>query len=101
MELTRLKRVVEDLVMYAIKRQLPDKGSFVRQSFLPTLQIATTEEKPSALVEQKAVEQKKRDIYYQLDEYIKSKERKVSKATICVYKNVKGLCRIYNHRLWE
>jgi len=90
-ELTRLKRVAEDLVMHAIKRQLPDKGSFVKKSFSPTLQIATTEEKASAVVEQKAVEQKnKRDIYYQLDEYIKSKERKVSKATICVYRNVKA-----------
>jgi integrase len=30
------------------------------------------------------------DIYFQLDEYVKSKERKVSKATLCVYRNVKA-----------
>ena len=40
---------------------------------------------------QNVVEQKnKLDIYYQLDEYIKSKERKVNKATLCVYRNVKA-----------
>src|SRR3954447_14135947 len=37
-ELTRL------IVTYAIRRQLPDKGSFVKKFFSPTLQITTTEE---------------------------------------------------------
>jgi len=37
------------------------------------------------------MEQKnKLGIYFQLDDYIKSKERKVSKATLCVYRNIKA-----------
>ena len=84
-ELTRLKRIAEDLITYAIKKQLPDKGSFVKKSFSPTLQLTSVEDRASTVVKQKVVEQKgKLDIYHQLDEYIKSKEKKVTKATLCV-----------------
>jgi hypothetical protein len=43
-------------------------------------------------ITQKAIEEKNNlNIYFQLDDYIKSKERKVTKATLCVYKNIKSL----------
>src|SRR5450432_1079142 len=88
LELTRVKRVAEDLVIQAIQMKNPDKGAFVKNSFSPNL------EKPISLKKilspREAKKHNKSDIYFQFDEYIKSKERKVSKATLTVYNNVKS-----------
>lgn len=90
-ELRRQLRIVEDLVTYATKSDLPNKGLFVKNSFSPTLDTGTIIGKVDNAVEQVIVEKNaKLDIYYQFDEYIKSKERKVSKATLTVYGNVKS-----------
>lgn len=59
--------------------------------FSPTLD--TTSIVGEVKKEIKKVEEEKRsrlDVYYQFDEYIKSKERKVSPATLTVYSNVKS-----------
>lgn len=90
-ELRRQLRIVEDLVTHANKSKLTDKGTFVKNSFSPKLDITTISGRVEKAVEQVVVEKKnKLDIYYQFDEYIKSKERKVSKATLTVYGNVKS-----------
>lgn len=90
-DLFRLRRIAEDVIALAVAKQVTDKGSFVKKYFSPKLSIEKIEENEETLAEQKAAEKKaKADIYFQLDEYIKSKERKVSKATLCVYKNVKA-----------
>lgn len=90
-ELWRQLRIVEDLVTYATKSDLSDKGLFVKKSFSPTLDTTTIIGKVEKAVKQVVVEKKaKLDIYYQFDEYIKSKERRVSKATLTVYGNVKS-----------
>jgi len=99
-ELFRQLRIVQDLVIYAIENKMTDKGTFVKNSFQPTLD--TTSLAIAAKNEIKKVEEEKRskrDVYYQLDEYIKSKERKVSRATLTVYANVKAhLLAFENYR---
>lgn len=99
-ELLRLKRIAEDLVTQAVKKQVPDRGIFVKNSFSPSLTAIALGEQAEAALKQKATDQKsKLDIYYQLDDYIKSKEKKVSKATLCVYRNVKAhLLAFEKHR---
>ncbi len=99
-ELLRLKRIAEDLVTQAVKKQVPDRGSFVKNSFSPSLTAIALSEQADAAIKQKSIDQKsKLDIYYQLDDYIKSKEKKVSKATLCVYRNVKAhLLAFEKHR---
>ncbi len=90
-ELRRQFRIVEDLVTHANKNKLPDRGAFVKNSFSPKLDISTISSQVEKAVEQVVIEKRiKLDIYYQFDEYIKSKERKVSKATLTVYGNVKS-----------
>ena len=90
-ELRRQIRIAEDLVTHAIKSKLPDKGAFVKNSFSPKLDITTISGKVEKVVEQVVVETRnKLDIYYQFDEYIKTKERKVSKVSLTVYGNVKS-----------
>ncbi|TXJ27714.1 MAG: site-specific integrase [Chitinophagaceae bacterium] len=90
-QLKRQFRIVEDLVTHANKNALPNKGVFVKNAFAPKLDVSTIIGKVEKAVEQVIVEKRKKlDIYYQFDEYIKSKQRKVSKATLTVYGNVKS-----------
>ncbi|MGB8193733.1 MAG: site-specific integrase [Chitinophagaceae bacterium] len=90
-ELFRQLRIAEDLVMYAQENKLDDKGAFVKKMFSPTFDSTSIVRQVKKEIQK--VEEEKRsklDIYYQFDEYIKSKERKVSRATLTVYSNVKS-----------
>lgn len=90
-ELRRQIRIVEDLATHAAKSGLPDKGMFVKNSFSPKLDTSAMIGKVEKAVDQVVVEKRaKLDIYFQFDEYIKSKARKVGKATLTVYANVKS-----------
>jgi integrase len=90
-ELKRQFRIAEDLVTHSNKNDFPNKGAFVKKTFSPTLDITTIVGQVEQAIQQEIKEKKaKLDIYYQLDEYIKSKQRKVSKATLTVYGNVKS-----------
>ena len=89
-EVNRLLRLAEDLIRYALRNKIEDPGQFVKQLFKPDFDISTLpkgqEEKVQELIKLKL---QKTDFYFQLDEYIKSKEKKVSKATLTVFQNVK------------
>jgi integrase len=90
-ELKRQFRVAEDLVTYAIESKMPDKGAFVKSSFSPSMVTTGVEKRIKEINEiESDLKITKRDIYYQFDDYIKSKLRKVSRATLTVYKNVKS-----------
>jgi hypothetical protein len=89
-ELKRQFRIVEELVAHPTKSDLLGKGLFVKNSFSPTLDTTTIIGKVEKAAEQVVAEKKaKLDIYYQFDEYIKSKERKVSKATLTCIRQCK------------
>ena len=90
-ELLRQKRLVEDLVAEATRKQIADKRSFVKKAFTPTLDLQSLDERVTTIAKQEAAKKEaKQDIYFQFDEYIKTKERKVSRATLTVYNNVKA-----------
>jgi hypothetical protein len=76
-ELLRQKRLVEDLVAEATRKQIVDKGAFVKKAFSPTLDLNFLDECIVTVAKQEtAKKEAKQDIYYQFDEYIKTKERK-------------------------
>ena len=86
--------MVEDIIKYAEKRNIVDKGQFVKKYYKPDLDVYSLD----ALVkkdEEKAIEEEKErkkqdmDIFHQVDLYIKSKERKVSKDMPRIYRNMK------------
>lgn len=90
-ELRRQFRVAEDLITHAIQTKIEDKGTFIKKAFSPSLEKTTVAEQVNEAVKKEAEEKRsKLDIYYQFDEYIKSKQRKVSPATLTVYGNVKS-----------
>ncbi len=88
-ELIRIIRNIEDIVEVANKRQVEDKGSFVKEVFSPKAtftSIETIEQIPIPSIAKKTAG----DIYSQIDNYIISKEKKVTKATVNIFKTMKG-----------
>nr|WP_262697041.1 Arm DNA-binding domain-containing protein [Chitinophaga alhagiae] len=82
-ELRRQFRIAEDLVTHAIRNKMPDKGAFVRKTFTPSLVITSVEERVNEAAEKEEESKRsKMDVYYQFDEYIKSKERKVKELRL-------------------
>lgn len=90
-ELKRMMRLVEDLVDLADKKNISNKGRFVKDLFTPSLnleELGNNDKKLKELAgEASAINL---DIYLQIDEYIKSKLKKVSPSTITVFENVKS-----------
>ncbi|MCF3107536.1 site-specific integrase [Niabella sp. CC-SYL272] len=92
-ELKRLKKIVEDIVTYAGLKKIPieARAEFTKKHFSPTFDFDDIEAKEKEAADQQETEKKnKLSVYYQFDEFIKSKKRKVSNATLTVYGNVKS-----------
>lgn len=90
-KLIKYVRVTEDLINYAVKTDIIEKGNFVKEKFalimsdescLLNFSIGNVTE-PIKVIDSN-------DVYFQFDEYIKNKNRKVGKATLTVYSNVKS-----------
>jgi integrase len=93
-ELTRQLRVAQDLIYHAVKEGMKERGAFVKATFCPTLESSDIGDKVICEVKKEqanevAIKKSRMDIYYQLDDYIESKKRRVSKATCVVYGNMK------------
>lgn len=94
--LKNMLRSVEDLIDLADKQGVPDKATFVKQAFKPDVDVEALG-KNKGIIEAlaKAKQKNADDLYTQLDDYITSKEKKVSKATLTVFKNVKEHLRAF------
>lgn len=85
-ELNRMFRIVEYLVSFALKNKIADPVSFVKKIFTPHLNTENLLENFEIVGKKNAIN---KDIYFQIDDYIRSKENKVSKGMIPVYKQLK------------
>jgi hypothetical protein len=90
-EVKRMLRLAEDLVDFAAKKNIVNRGKFIKEIFYPELNISTLqkdEEKIKILVDAEA-NKVNLDVYFQIDDYIKSKEMKVTSETIGVFRQMK------------
>jgi hypothetical protein len=95
-ELKQKLRYAEDVVDLAMRKNIQNKGKFVKEAFdlnLDVDQLEKNEEKIKLLAGE--TEKINLDIYFQLDDYIKIKTGKVSKATINVFNNIKAHLKAY------
>lgn len=83
-EVLRLKRLAEDLILFATRTRYPDTPKFVKNTFATKLEIASL-----CLNSEEKINEINLDIYYQIDEYSRSKERKVCKDMPRIYRNMK------------
>lgn len=89
--LLRMRSVVSALALQATKLKPSERGAFVKASFSTDLSVETFAEKLEEKEKKEAEqEQDKLNVYTQFNDYIESKKRKVSKATLTVYGNVKS-----------
>lgn len=90
-ELLRMRSVVNALALKARTIKTEERGKFLKDSFSADLVLENVEGKISEKENKKKKDQQDAlDVYYQFDEYIKSKQRKVGRATLTVYANVKS-----------
>ncbi|GAA4748957.1 site-specific integrase [Flavisolibacter ginsenosidimutans] len=89
-ELKRLYRLAEDIVEFAIKKNLPDRGKFVKETFSPRfdLMTLTAETEAAKLVALNSCALN-RDLFHQLDDYIQSKEKNVAPSTVGIFRQMK------------
>ncbi len=79
-------RLVQDIVSFAIKNKIEERGAFVKKTFKPHFHINTLRsEDTSKIIEASQVKKGNNNLYLQIDDYIKSKQKKVTKATVGVY----------------
>jgi hypothetical protein len=93
--LDSLLTLIENIIKYAERRNVPDKGKFVKRYFKPDLDIYSLDDQVKKDEKDRAVQEveKKKaelDVFNQIDLYIKSKINKVSKGMPAIYRNMKN-----------
>jgi hypothetical protein len=69
--------LVEELVAEATRKQITDKEAFIKKAFTPTLDLQSLDERVTRVAKQElAKKEAKQEIYYQFDEYIKTRREK-------------------------
>ncbi|MEJ0105585.1 MAG: phage integrase SAM-like domain-containing protein [Bacteroidota bacterium] len=94
-EVKRMLRLAEDIIDIGVKKGAGNRGMFLKQVFKPDLDLSELEkdiEKVNIQVDA-AVNKTNLNLFYQIDDYIKSKEKKVSPGTLGVY------CQMKEHLL--
>ena len=88
--ITKMLRTVEDLVTLSEKQGIVNKGVFIKQAFQPYLDVSVLQQDQTSIKKlAKPSRNRSTSLYDEFNSYIASKEKKVSKATKTVFKNVK------------
>jgi len=91
LRLQKMIRTAEDIVTFALQQKVEDPIAFLKMTFLPDFDTTTLPQRVRQLAETKVDEAiANLDFFYQLDDYIKAKTRKVSPGMIRTYKVMKN-----------
>lgn len=95
-EIKRMYRVADGIISFAIKSKIQDTVNFVKRTFHPHCDVQNLESKEAAKVVE-AFKQKEvnKDFFFQLDEYIESKRRKVCKGMLGVYRQLRDRLKAF------
>lgn len=86
-----LVRKAEDIISFSKRRNIEDILGFLKKTFHPSFDVASLETAvaEAALLNEKSDNKTNLDLYYQIDDYIKSKEKKVCRDMPRIYRNMK------------
>ena len=92
--LTTQLRLVEDVITYTLRNDIADKGVFLKTFYRPDLDIYSLGSLVKRYAEEKALRSEEQevinlDVFYQIDNYIKSKTNRVSDGMLRIYRNMK------------
>lgn len=88
-ELGRLLRLAEDIIRYSINQGMVDPVKFVKGVFAPAFNLNSLEKVAETQPRDKAKLNK--DFFYQLEDYIKSRENSVAPATLGIMNHLKDI----------
>ncbi len=92
-DLQRQIRLAEDIISHALVKKVTNPVDFAKNTFKPDFNLSELEK---AVKENKAVKLKiNKDFFFQLDDYIKSKEQSVAASTLQVFKNLKVILQSF------
>jgi site-specific recombinase XerD len=95
-DLRRMYRIAEDIISYATENKIEDIGNFVKKTFHPHFDAHTLESKEAAkIAESFRQKEVNKEFFFQIDEYIESKRRKVCKGMLAVYGQLKGRLKAF------
>ncbi len=84
-QLQKAIRDVEDILSFAAKRKISEPLTFLKKAFKQGIDLFKLEEKSKETELPKV----NLDVFFQIDEYIKSKTRQVSPKMLHVFRNMK------------
>jgi integrase len=88
--LQKMVRTAEDIVAFAVQQKIEDPLDFLKKTFQPDFDVATLPKQIRQLTEVQIDKNNANlDFFYQLDDYIKAKTRKVSTGMVRSYKVMK------------
>ena len=95
-DLRRMYRIAEDIISYASANKIEDIGNFAKKIFHPHFDPRSLESKEAAkIVESLKQKEVNKGFFFQIDEYIESKRRKVCKGMLGVYGQLKGRLKAF------
>lgn len=89
LQLQKMVRSAEDLVTFALEQKMEDPVGFLKKAWRPDLDAISLASRAKEIAEAPAEPAVNLDFFFQLDEYIKAKRRKVSAGMIRTYNVVK------------
>lgn len=89
LRLQKMVRSVEDLVTFALEQEMEDPIAFLKKAWRPDLDAVTLASRAKEIAEAPAEPAVNLDFFFQLDDYIRAKRRKVSAGMIRTYNIVK------------
>jgi len=85
-------RLAEDLIAFALKKEIKDIGAFIKEYYSPDLNIYDFSDLVKKSEQKKKEKQNPKinlDFFFQIDDYIESKIKKVCKDMPRIYRNMK------------
>ncbi|MDR3712525.1 MAG: site-specific integrase [Puia sp.] len=100
LRLQRMIRAAEDIVLFAVQKQIEDPVEFLKKVFHPEFESGSLPEKAKQLTQDDTKKKEVNlDFFFQLDDYIKSKTRKVSTGMMRTYNVMKN--RLLAFQKWR
>ncbi len=88
-ELKRQLRLAEDIVSFALSQQVVNPVRFIKEIYTPSFDLAKLKKVDIPSIERKS--SINRDFFFQLEAYIKSRERMVAPTTLGIMKHLKDI----------
>ena len=84
-------RLAQDIASFAIKNNMTDPCSFLKKTFKPGFDLSLLKEKAKEV----ELPEVNLDVFFQIDEYIKSKKKQVTPKMINVYNNMRDTLKAF------